>query len=82
MASEQRIGHSLRFPPAGSVVHQLNTKIFWLLRTQERLSHGDREQNATAGDRSSYHAMAYTFILYYFATKAGIKGASVVMGYL
>ena len=35
-----------------------------------------------AGDRSSYAAMADTFRLDYIGTKAGIKGASVVMGYL
>jgi flagellin len=46
----------------------------------ERLATG--KQNATAGDRSSYQAMADTFRLDYVATKAGIKGASVVMGYL
>jgi flagellin len=46
----------------------------------ERLATG--KQNATAGDRSSYQAMADTFRLDYVGTKAGIKGASVVMGYL
>jgi flagellin len=46
----------------------------------ERLATG--KQNATAGDRSSYQAMADTFRLDYVATKAGLKGASVVMGYL
>jgi len=40
------------------------------------------KQNANAGDRSSYVAMADTFRLDYVGTKAGIKGASVVMGYL
>ena len=38
-------------------------------------------QNANAGDRSSYVAMADTFRLDYVGTKAGIKGASV-KGYL
>ena len=46
----------------------------------ERLATG--KQNANAGDRSSYTAMADTFRLDYVGTKAGIKGASVVMGYL
>ena len=46
----------------------------------ERLATG--KQNANAGDRSSYAAMADTFRLDYVGTKAGIKGASVVMGYL
>ena len=42
----------------------------------ERLATG--KQNANAGDRSSYAAMADTFRLDYVGTKAGIKGASVV----
>ena len=46
----------------------------------ERLATG--KQNANAGDRSSYVAMADTFRLDFVGTKAGIKGASVVMGYL
>jgi flagellin len=46
----------------------------------ERLATG--KANANAGDRSSYAAMADTFRLDYIGTKAGIKGASVVMGYL
>jgi flagellin len=49
-------------------------------KSMERLATG--KQNATAGDRSSYQAMADTCRLDYVATKAGIKGASVVMGYL
>ena len=49
-------------------------------KSMERLATG--KQNATAGDRSSYQAMADTFRLDYVSTKAGIKGASVVMGYL
>ena len=39
-------------------------------------------QNANAGDRSSYVAMSDTFRLDFVGTKAGIKGGSVVMGYL
>ena len=39
----------------------------------ERLATG--RQNANAGDRSSYVAMADTFRLDFVGTKAGIKGA-------
>ena len=46
----------------------------------ERLATG--KANANAGDRSSYVAMADTFRLDFVGTKAGIKGASVTMGYL
>jgi len=46
----------------------------------ERLATG--KQNANAGDRSSYVAMSDTFKLDYVGTKAGIKSASVAMGYL
>ena len=49
-------------------------------KSMERLATG--KANANAGDRSSYAAMADTFRLDYIGTKAGIKGASVVMGYL
>ena len=49
-------------------------------KSMERLATG--KQNANAGDRSSYAAMADTFRLDYVGTKAGIKGASVAMGYL
>ena len=49
-------------------------------KSMERLATG--KQNANAGGRSSYAAMADTFRLDYVGTKAGIKGASVVMGYL
>ena len=49
-------------------------------KSMERLATG--KQNANAGDRSSFVAMADTFRLDYVGTKAGIKGASVVMGYL
>jgi flagellin len=49
-------------------------------KSMERLATG--KQNASAGDRSSYAAMADTFRLDFVGTKAGIKGASVVMGYL
>ena len=49
-------------------------------KSMERLATG--KQNANAGDRSSHVAMADTFRLDYVGTKAGIKGASVAMGYL
>jgi flagellin len=49
-------------------------------KSMERLATG--RANANAGDRSSFVAMADTFRLDYVGTKAGIKGASVAMGYL
>jgi flagellin len=49
-------------------------------KSMERLATGNA--NAIASDRSSYVAMSDTFRMDYSATKAGIKGASVVMGYL
>jgi flagellin len=49
-------------------------------KSMERLATG--KANANAGDRSSYVAMADTFRLDFVGTKAGIKGASVVLGYL
>ena len=49
-------------------------------KSMDRLATG--KQNANAGDRSSYVAMSDTFRLDYVGTKAGIKGASVAMGYL
>jgi len=49
-------------------------------KSMERLATG--KANANGGDRSSFVAMADTFRLDYVGTKAGIKGASVVMGYL
>jgi flagellin len=49
-------------------------------KSMERLATG--KQNANAGDRSSYVAMADTFRLDFVGTKAGIKGGSVVLGYL
>ena len=49
-------------------------------KSMERLATG--RANANAGDRSSYVAMADTFRLDFVGTKAGIKGASVTMGYL
>jgi flagellin len=49
-------------------------------KSMERLATG--KANANAGDRSSFVAMSDTFRLDYVSTKAGIKGASVVLGYL
>ena len=49
-------------------------------KSMERLATG--KANANAGDRSSYAAMADTFRLDFIGTKAGLKGAAVVMGYL
>ena len=49
-------------------------------KSMERLATG--KQNANAGDRSSYVAMSDTFKLDFVGTKAGIKSASVAMGYL
>ena len=49
-------------------------------KSMERLATG--KANANAGDRSSYVAMSDTFRMDYVGTKAGIKGASVAMGYL
>ena len=49
-------------------------------KSMERLATG--RQNAAAGDRTSYVAMADTFKLDYVGTKAGIKSAAVTLGYL
>jgi flagellin len=49
-------------------------------KSMERLATG--RANANAGDRSSYVAMADTFRLDFVSTKAAIKGAAVVQGYL
>ena len=62
------------------VENQLSRANSDVSKSMERLATG--KQNANAGDRSSYVAMADTFRLDFVGTKAGIKGASVVMGYL
>jgi len=49
-------------------------------KSMERLASG--RANANAGDRSSYVAMADTFRMDFAGTKAGIKSAGVVLGYL
>ena len=48
--------------------------------SRERIASG--KQSAYAGDRASNSAMIDAFRLDHVSTKAGIKGASVVMGYL
>jgi flagellin len=71
------IGATTAFYKVESSLTRANNEVS---KSMERLATG--KQNATAGDRSSYQAMADTFRLDYVATKAGIKSASVVMGYL
>ena len=48
--------------------------------SRERIASG--KQSANAGDRASNAAMIDAFRLDHASTKAGIKGASIVMGYL
>jgi flagellin len=71
------IGATTAFYKVETSLTRANTEVS---KSMERLATG--KQNANAGDRSSYAAMADTFRLDYVGTKAGIKGASVVMGYL
>jgi len=49
-------------------------------KSMERLATG--RANANPGDRTSYVSMADTFRLDYVGTKAGLKNAAVVQGYL
>ena len=49
-------------------------------RSMERLATG--RANANPGDRTSYVSMADTFRLDYVSTKAGLKNAAVVQGFL
>ena len=49
-------------------------------KSMERLA--TAEQNANAGDRSSFSAMEDTFNLDIYGTRAGLKSASVALGYL
>ena len=69
---------------ATTAFYKVETSLTWanseVSKSMERLATG--KANANAGDRSSYVAMADTFRLDFVGTKAGIKGASVVMGYL
>jgi len=71
------IGATTAFYKVETSLSRANTEVS---KSMERLATG--RANANAGDRSSYVAMADTFRLDYVGTKAGIKGASVVMGYL
>ena len=71
------IGATTAFYKVETALTRANNEVS---KSMERLATG--RQNANAGDRSSYVAMADTFRLDYVGTKAGIKGASVVMGYL
>ena len=71
------IGATIAFYKVETSLTKANTEVS---KSMERLATG--RQNANAGDRSSYVAMADTFRLDYVGTKAGIKSASVVMGYL
>jgi len=49
-------------------------------KSMERLATSN--QNANAGDRSSLSAMGETFNLDIYGTKAGLKSASIALGYL
>ena len=71
------IGTTTAFYKVETSLSRANTEVS---KSMERLATG--KQNANAGDRSSYVAMADTFRLDFVGTKAGIKGANVVMGYL
>ena len=71
------IGTTTAFYKVETSLTRANTEVS---KSMERLATG--RQNANAGDRSSYVAMADTFRLDFVGTKAGIKGASVAMGYL
>ena len=71
------IGTTTAFYKVETSLSRANTEVS---KSMERLATG--RQNANAGDRSSYVAMADTFRMDFVGTKAGIKGGSVVMGYL
>jgi flagellin len=71
------IGATTAFYKVETSLTRANTEVS---KSMERLATG--KQNASAGDRSSYVAMADTFRLDFAGTKAGIKGAAVVLGYL
>ena len=71
------IGTTTAFYKVETSLTRANTEVS---KSMERLATG--KQNANAGDRSSYVAMADTFRMDFVGTKAGIKGGSVVMGYL
>ena len=71
------IGTTTAFYKVETSLTRANTEVS---KSMERLATG--KQNANAGDRSSYVAMSDTFRMDFVGTKAGIKGGSVVMGYL
>ena len=71
------IGATTAFYKVETSLTRANTEVG---KSMERLATGNA--NASAADRSSYVAMSDTFRLDYSATKAGIKSASVVLGYL
>ena len=71
------IGTTTAFYKVETSLSRANTEVS---KSMERLATG--KQNANAGDRSSYVAMSDTFRMDFVGTKAGIKGGSVVMGYL
>jgi flagellin len=71
------IGTTTAFYKVETSLSRANSEVS---KSMERLATG--KQNANAGDRSSYVAMADTFRTDFVGTKAGIKGGSVVMGYL
>ena len=71
------IGATTAFYKVETALTRANNEVS---KSMERLATG--KANANAGDRSSYVAMADTFRLDFVGSKAGIKGASVVMGYL
>jgi len=71
------IGATTAFYKVDTSLTRANSEVS---KSMERLATG--KANANPGDRSSYVAMADTFRLDFIGTKAGIKGASVVMGYL
>ena len=71
------IGATTAFYKVETALTRANSEVS---KSMERLATG--KANANAGDRSSYVAMADTFRLDFVGTKAGIKGASVTMGYL
>ena len=71
------IGTTTAFYKVETSLSRANSEVS---KSMERLATG--KQNANAGDKSSYVAMADTFRLDFVGTKAGLKGGSVVMGYL
>ena len=63
------IGTTTAFYKVETSLTRANTEVS---KSMERLATG--KQNANAGDRSSYVAMADTFRMDFVGTKAGIKG--------